>query len=50
MLFVYQCTILKKEQVTQSGPFRQRKSFETPLKAEIAKTIKSIEIQENNCL
>lgn len=40
----------KKEQVTQSGPFRQKKYFETPLKAERPKTIKSMEIQEDNCL
>lgn len=38
---MYQCIILKKGQVTQSGPFRQRKSFETHSKAKIAKTIKS---------
>lgn len=30
--------------------FRQRKSFETLLKAEIAKTIKYVEISQNNFL
>lgn len=40
----------KKEQVTQGGLFGQKKSFETLLKAERAKTMKSIEIQEDNCV
>lgn len=46
---MYQCIILKKGQVTQSGPFRQRKSFETHSKAKIAKTIKSAD-KENKYL
>lgn len=51
LFFVYQCTIWKKkEQVTQGGPFRQKKYFETLWKAARAKTIKSIEMQEDNCL